>query len=715
MNVRILARNSMFAGLAVASILTGMIAEPSRATSQCFDYQPPTLTATIPVAASSGLFFDEPFLYAISEDDSLFVIDLTDVGDPEVVGRAQAGRAVWHTVRVNGDLLTFQNANTAVATIIDISDPSHPTVLESLYDDCCLHFDIVVENGFAYVSASDSLLIWDVSDPLEPKRRKGVPGYPGLITAGDGNLYASQYSNTFLVYSLKAPAQPELIATVKTDEDEFIDHQWIEYEQGRLYLTSWSTGSDLLITYDVSDPAQPISLGAEAFLGGFYFRALNRRVLGSHRLVDVTHPENPAVLGEFWGAYPVALSHNLVFRGTDDEIEIYSYQQQGSTYEDPQPFARVAVEGDAVALQGESTLYLGTIAGDSILIRSETEVGSFSDLDLQGDQLFVGTWGDSARILGFDVSDPDAPILISETNFARPGKLARSGDYLAVASDSTVHLLDLTDPASPVPLSVIEEPADVRDVALQDGWLWYTTRDFLHVAVIEDPASPQLLDPIPLPGAGAIVCDSERAFASSGGGVSVFEVLNDEPALVGEFDGPPASQMALGPDVLVYATSCCGLRLVDIRNPQEPSLLGAFSTPEGYGYVGFGDSIVACSSYGPTSLYAIPCGATTQVDFEPSEHEPVRERVNSSLSCWPNPFQNELHLRLEPGTPAPSAIELVDVSGRVVASAPPQELRSGTFRWDALAETQRSLPAGWYVLVARFLDREEAIPVLRVK
>jgi hypothetical protein len=96
---------------------------------------------------------------------------------------------------------------------------------------------------------------------------------------------------------------------------------------------------------------------------------------------------------------------------------------------------------------------------------SYTNLKSVSVVAVQGTLVAVASSGYPSGITLMDVTDPSAPILLSQvrdgdgvfTNLAGASGLAMKSNLLAIASFSAVTLVDVSDPANPVKLAVLRD------------------------------------------------------------------------------------------------------------------------------------------------------------------------------------------------------------------------------------------------------------------
>ncbi len=97
------------------------------------------------------------------------------------------------------------------------------------------------------------------------------------------------------------------------------------------------------------------------------------------------------------------------------------------------------------------------------------------------------------------------------------------------------------------------------------------------------------------------------------------------------------------------------------------------------------------------------CGSdTSYADISITDVGVARDMSLSGVSIFPNPFQDAVQITIMQGTSSALTIELVDASGRVVATVMSQRIVPAEYRLDWV---DPSLPAGLYLLKIRSDDR----------
>lgn len=285
-------------------------------------------------------------LYAAGFDDGLQIVDVTDPTLPSVIGAVDTP-GYTKSIAVSGSLV-FADGGVEGVRIFDGSNPLSPVEIATTGGPNGA-WDLTVSEDVLYAATSSRLEIFDVTDPLTPVQLSSVHnGAMGVAIRGE---YA--------------------------------------------YVASSLYGDGSLIVIDIGDPASPITRGTAALPGG----ARTVAVEGAHayvtvlndglRIVNVTSPTNPVVVGHFpgTGVLDAAVENGYAYVGTSDGLHIVNVTNPS-----------VPVE---VALYG---------------------VNSITSVDVAGRYAYVGV-GDLG-LHALDIEDPTQPTLVGVLGFADKAGMA---------------------------------------------------------------------------------------------------------------------------------------------------------------------------------------------------------------------------------------------------------------------------------------------------
>ncbi len=298
------------------------------------------------------------------------------------------------------------------------------------------------------------------------------------------------------------------------------------------------------------------------------------------------------------------------------EVGIYM-----GTYDTPGTAFRVVLSSDgskAYVADGDSGLQIVDVSNpkEPKQLSSYGTRGSVMSVSLSNDgskaYLANRGEGDKAGLEIVDISSP-APVLLGSYN--EPASLGYSSEIrnIALSRDGSkayladamkgLRILDISSPAAPTLLSTYEPPRAVNGVALSSsGSKAYLANGIggLRIIDVSNPAVPSELgqygtranvSTVTLSNDGSKAYMMERDAAGHGGvaaygrGLLIVDISNPEaPTLLGSYDTGKGTSVTLSSDgSKAYVGSLHSLKIVDITNPTAPTLYGSFDvSPESY-------------------------------------------------------------------------------------------------------------------------------------
>lgn len=194
-----------------------------------------------------------------------------------------------------------------------------------------------------------------------------------------------------------------------------------------------------------------------------------------------------------------------------------------------------------------------------------------------------------------------APVRLGKLNLAgsaKPAALATSGNYAFVGtlrnagSLPELHVVDVSVPANPITVGVLELDADVTDVALQGDFAYAVTSNAARRVAIVDHSSkvsPVLVGSIALNRpALSIAAYGTRLYVGAGTStrdpeIYVYSIAQPaSPALLGTFDvnGDVIDLACMAQYVFAATTTKTReLLALDVRNAAAIAIAGSFDTP----------------------------------------------------------------------------------------------------------------------------------------
>ena len=244
------------------------------------------------VEGATGVVYSGGLLYVTSYSptsghSSLSIVNPTtqafvgSVSDPDLDGAASLavqGDYAYVTGVQNRAGLT--NANRL--TVVDVSDPTSPSVVGSVQDGTLLYgaFGVQVSGNVAYVAAQGCV--------------PSVCNNPAL-------------GNRLVVVDVSDKADPKLIGSVADPTAKTAHLDALAVVGNRVYGTAF--GSKTLTVFDVTDPTKPTIVGSltnslltsnnDVVVRGRYAYVIDQSIANSARLVvvDIADPVHPTVVG----------------------------------------------------------------------------------------------------------------------------------------------------------------------------------------------------------------------------------------------------------------------------------------------------------------------------------------------------------------------------------------------------------------------------------
>ena len=480
----------------------------------------------------------KPYLI-VAGSDAVQIIGFEVPAEPEGISVIRQGEYGFGTVGrlLDVDIVTTESAVYAAimgvhsVMVADITDPRHPVYVEIFVHNNLVDMDVLQAGNAPYVLAMciDKMHVIDMSDPDHPVEISDIP----ISTAGvagiesEGRLWALSVGETVDALDITNPASP-VPAYVREGGISYLPEAVETAVIGDdLYALTASVGRSTIQITEITDPANPIPVSA--VVGGQHAHGV---IHGPHdvavtemdgrtyalvpnihsnsvAILDVTDPHNPSIESSVdLPTLTAPTSTAIVDIGSSRYAAVAGHYAEGVRLLD-------------ITEPGAPTL--------GVLIRD----GQYG-FEAIGDPLSLDavTIGESSYILAtsyfenavqiMDVTDPDFPVPAAAL-FDGVDGYALGGPHeikafhidgetfavVAAAYDSSISVIDITDPRSPSLASLITDgrggfdhldTVQYLDVIVHgDHTLLVATSYFdsaIQMVDITDPRSPK-----PLPSA----------------------------------------------------------------------------------------------------------------------------------------------------------------------------------------------------------------------
>jgi photosystem II stability/assembly factor-like uncharacterized protein len=339
------------------------------------------------------------------------------------------------------------------------------------------HFE--VRNNLVYITNSNGLHIWNVSNPGSPFWVSTTPtrNLPSDFVIAGNYLYAAERSYGFDIVDISDPENP-FIAGSYEGLNETRD-VWVDGNYAFL-----SHVDDGVIITDISNIDYPVFIGQYDTPGYCYNLTVRDNLLfvagleDGLRIADVSDPANPVELSSVQGfnAWHVEVAGN------------YAY-----------------VVG-RIFNQTDNLIIFDISNPSNPLQLSITPITGITDeIVFYNNYLFLAAGEGGLRIV--DVSDPNNPFTVNTLSLAsNVESVTIRNNYAYVATldiggiNDGFFILDITDPENPTEIGHYTDLALTPfDVQVSGDFLYLTDDQDLAVFLISDPANPVFLESITTP------------------------------------------------------------------------------------------------------------------------------------------------------------------------------------------------------------------------
>ncbi|MEO8215449.1 MAG: Ig-like domain-containing protein [Acidobacteriota bacterium] len=473
-------------------------------------------------------------LFITGTDGRLGTVDLTDPANPRLIGAVTTSGSARGVDLAGSRAVVAESGGTEM---LDVSNLAAPRSI-SLEPTASVAWDVLLHRGTLYVAADSELRSYTSTAPpiVDPSAividRTGsnasVTGAPGSISGKPPLVVAVQASRSGTTASASVPADGSLTMTLIADPGESI----------------------LLTATDGAGKSNTRIIGTVPFASSTATRRItatdtdgDTSFIGRRLAIDAQH---------------LVLSGGFSFFASDGSNQVLAFDSQ-VTPVTPSRLIPVLDEGlwiSDVALNGHWLLATGTgLTAIDLSQPNPTPVTSSSQeatVALALDSTYAFTTAEGEGISVYDISAlPSLSFVSTLSSLPRVQSLKLLGsDYLvAISADvvagvvQDVTVIDRRDPAA---LSVVGR-LDIPDFdavnGFIDGTTLYATGDYyeyanaLAVVDLSDPADPQFVKLVPLPGAGsgmAVTAGNQLLVASGSSGLAFLDITNRQnPLLLG--------------------------------------------------------------------------------------------------------------------------------------------------------------------------------------
>lgn len=454
--------------------------------------------------------------YLCMNGHGLTVWDVNDPTEPRRVAAVDTSFRSHYAVMF-GDYFYLSTLYDGVR-IIDISDPLQPVEVGHCESAGC--GSVTVVGDYLFVSKYDHMSIWNISDPTQPVLANTYPlrlQFPFSVIVSSGNVLCAateERLSCVAVLDVSEPAEPVEVSSI--GHKGYLRRMAVNGTVG--YLAGG--GMRGMSTFDFTDPTNLFELGIadETFtptsydVGVYGDYAYTTKGYDGIVVFNVSDPANPDSIGTFLqgraSAERIIISNDLAF-AVGDSIRVFSL-------EDPAAPVRVdtaTVRGDLRDFGFEvqdDCLYLGSSMSFLIYNISSPAapqlIGSLdlpemtgaymTDIAIAGEYAYVAYVAGGLRIIDIsDLAEPAEVAMIEGDIYS----VAVSGTTLVASDDGVIRVLDVTNPLDPIQVGYYNTDACPKQMMIVGPHL--LTLSTCQIRIYEcDALTNTETHPIPVPG-----------------------------------------------------------------------------------------------------------------------------------------------------------------------------------------------------------------------
>jgi hypothetical protein len=557
---------------------------------------------------------DEGTWSGLSQSNYFSVIELSGPGGPRRVGQYRLFDVEVALALVGNRAYLARDLGLEV---IDLTNPARPRRLgETWLDGDVWGFKrIAVSGSKVFVVSATGVAVLDISNPSAPIQtgwhrgtrsgnRFAGTGMSGMAisgshlyrtTEGFSSMFAADNGSLLEVLDVSNANHPALTATYPVG----IDARGLALSGSLAFVASGFTGMQIL---DVADPAQPRLLSSyleqsDSVVGTVGVAVARRTacVLGSKGFdtVDIAEPKQPRGLGQYRlgedestaGISAAGNRAYLLVQGPSQSLEVIDLSNPVT----PQRLIRYDTESWSERLPASPHFAYVPDVEEGWLIQDVRDpanpalVGGYRTIASVLGATILGTQAHNVSGGIYDVSDPGHPRQIG---WADPGdgsrSVSRSGDLVCAVGTQGLQCYDVSDPANArlVGRFATSHPATGIILRGTDAFVTAGPSGLLVVDLSRPAASiPTAIEftPVPLSSGGSdargVAASGDLAYVADGGsGLKILDMRNaEEPMVLGEHGTDDfAYGVAVAGDYVFLAAGNAGMEVFEAKDPAQP-------------------------------------------------------------------------------------------------------------------------------------------------
>lgn len=483
----------------------------------------------------------------IGSEAGLLIFDVSEPDTPDLLGCFYTDKQVFRIfIKDTLAFVTSFNIGPPLVSIVDISDPGNPVLINSFEAAEYGCKSIYVQDNVLFLGLDNGLFVYDIADLLNPEVISHLPDIkPEDMVVKEGYIYVVANYRYFGVIDISTISDPELLCwigdytTVRSAIDIYGNYAYVagntfdvfditnpenpnqvcEFETDYLYDISVnenmciSISDDSLIVINIEDAATPVIVDYFAYIGSTLYLD-NDLLCVTKDYVD----EHPVGIGFF----------NI------NELQEISLSSEFTTDKAKDVFV---IENYAFVANGFNGLTIINISTPAypIVVSTCLEDVCVINLFIENGIAYVRT-SNGLKIV--NVSNPELPNTIG-SYFLQPifspevrYSIEKYGNYIYLGGDwlNEIYVIDVSDPGNPVYAGQFGVNDWSTDLDIFDGKLYVAGYwGGMQIFDLSDPVYPQPIGYHFLGLAMQITVGENMAFVGGvynqgSGGVEIFDV-----------------------------------------------------------------------------------------------------------------------------------------------------------------------------------------------
>ncbi|MCD4746654.1 MAG: T9SS type A sorting domain-containing protein [Bacteroidales bacterium] len=495
----------------------------------------------------------------IGTEAGLLIMDVSEPADPNIISCYYTDRFVYKIFIK--DTLAFVTSFamwTPILSIINISNPDNPILINSFETEGYENNSIFVQDNILFLGLSNGLYIYDISDLFNPVIITHLSDIdPMDMVVRDNYIYMVANYRYFGIMDISTITEPELLCwigdytTLRSAIDLQGDYAYIagktfdiynitdpanpdqicEFETDYLFDLSvcenfcYSMSDDSLFVMNIEDPTTPVIADYYSYLGSFM--SFENNILAVTK--DFNY-DDPKGIGFFYidDSQQISLLTEFI---TDKAKEVFA-------------------EGNyAYVSNGYNGLRIINTAIPSNPVTISNCLKGFYVVEtiVENNLAYVRTL-DGLKIV--DVSNPELPFTIGTYNLQSGSvntsfALEKYDNYVYLGGDwlCEIYVIDISDPYNPLNVGQIDVYDWSPDIEVFDKYLYVAGYwGGMQIFDLADPVNPSMIGYHPLGLALKITAGENMAFVggavnSNISGVMIFDLSNiNNPFYTGAYE-----------------------------------------------------------------------------------------------------------------------------------------------------------------------------------